>query len=253
MTRWEAEEVARGMLGSNLVNACDTLVGPDARLEPILNRLKAVRLGHFACHGRIDRFQPLNSALSLSGGDRLSVEQLLSADELEKSPLITLSACASAVSGVTADSDALGLPAAFIAMGAPSVVAALYPVEDLATALLMQRLYQLLSEGVPIAEALRQAQVYLRSLSTTEARRLAEEAIREMSSSVSEGELRPYQERIRRWADDPFTDPYYWSAFVVLGSPSYTATPEAGQNQLRDQPAPKWVHKWVYFTQKPES
>ena len=57
----------------------------------------------------------------------------------------------------------VGLPAGFLQAGAPCVVSTLWAVDDMSTALLMERFYQQhLDEGLSPSRALRAAQRWLR-------------------------------------------------------------------------------------------
>lgn len=73
--------------------------------------------------------------------------------------LLTLSACNTAASA--GDRASLGLAGVGFRSGARSVLASLWPADDLATSALMSRFYQEIAAGVGRAEALRRAQVAL--------------------------------------------------------------------------------------------
>jgi len=80
-----------------------------------------------------------------------------------KARLLVLSACqtglgAGALADVPPGDDWVGLSQAFLFSGASNVLATLWPVQDRATAGLMERFYTALAEGKPEAEALAEAQ-----------------------------------------------------------------------------------------------
>jgi CHAT domain-containing protein len=77
---------------------------------------------------------------------------------LDRARVAVLAACDSA-STQDLNEVPLSLATAFIAAGAPAVVATLWPVEDEATADLMVDFYQRLKANTGVAEALRQAQI----------------------------------------------------------------------------------------------
>jgi CHAT domain-containing protein len=70
-----------------------------------------------------------------------------------------LSACSTAAGDPRPAEGALGVAQAFLAAGVPSVVATLWPVDDGAARDLMLAFHRALSQGLPPAAALRQAQL----------------------------------------------------------------------------------------------
>jgi CHAT domain-containing protein len=145
-----------------------------ATRSALLERLPCGSHLHFACHGRFDASAPLASRLELAGGETLTLEELLRGPvRLEGVRLAVLSACQTAVRDMRSLPDELiGLPAGFLEAGVPGVVGTLWPVDDIATTLLMVRFYLLLLRGDPDAgsgplapaQALRRAQLWLRDL-----------------------------------------------------------------------------------------
>jgi CHAT domain-containing protein len=160
---------------------------------------------------------------------RLTAEEMLRSWHLN-SELVTLSACQTALGKYERGEGFVGFAQALILCGSRSVCLSLWKVDDAATALLMQRFYTNLlgkREGLkgPMgkAAALRQAKEWLRSLSRAEALRVAAE----VSQGVERGKGRPRQtllpappEPALAVKDDrPYTHPYYWAAFVLIGDP----------------------------------
>jgi len=120
---------------------------------------------HLATYGVLNKHNPLFSYVDLAPGGgqdgRLEVHEVfglrLHAD------LVVLSACQTGLgSGALADvptgDDWVGLTRAFLHAGAARVVATLWPVEDQATAALMERFYEGLAAGADPARALALAQ-----------------------------------------------------------------------------------------------
>ena len=63
----------------------------------------------------------------------------------------------------------MGLPAAFLELGAGGVIGSLWQVDDAATALLMARFYELhIGGGLAPADALKKAKVWLRTATRRE-------------------------------------------------------------------------------------
>ncbi len=118
------------------------------------------RLLHIAAHAHTNPSAPLCSTLDLMDGPLL----LLEAHRLDLRgvELVTLSACETSVRPDYGDM-VLALAGAFLCAGARAVVASLWPVADDLTARLMDRCYAALADGLPPAEALRQAQLHSRA------------------------------------------------------------------------------------------
>jgi CHAT domain-containing protein len=143
--------------------------------------------------------------------------------------LVVASACQTAVTDFAAIPDeAIGLPAGFLSVGTPGVVGTLWPVNDVSTALLMCRFYELhlgraADQPAPLspALALREAQLWLARLTTEQ-----------LDSYLAEHqELRPRAFRLeagRPTADGfvaaasslerPFAHPYHWASSVFVGA-----------------------------------
>jgi CHAT domain-containing protein len=93
-------------------------------------------------------------------------------------PLVVLSACETGLSSAHSGDEIFGLARGFFYAGAPCLLVSLWAVKDEATLLLMRTFYQQLCRGASVAEALQSA-----------------------------------QETVRQ----SFPNPYYWSAFHVIG------------------------------------
>ncbi|GHG06307.1 CHAT domain-containing protein [Streptomyces zaomyceticus] len=138
------------------------LVDEEATPERVLAWLAGGGVVHFACHAETDAADPLDSALVLAGGARLTVRDLLEVrGELD---LVMLSACATSVTGRELPDEVVGLPGTLIGAGAGGVVSAAWPVDDLAACLVMTDFAGRWAAGAAPAEALRAAQTALRNL-----------------------------------------------------------------------------------------
>lgn len=149
--------------------------------------LSQYRIVHFATHGLLDSEHPELSGLVLSlvnerGEPQNGFLQLQDIYNLKLgADLVVLSACETALGKEIRGEGLVGLTRGFMYAGAPSVVASLWNVDDVATAELMRRFYgAMLRQGLHPAAALRQAQI-------------------EMSEQ-------------KRWLS-----PNYWGAFVIQG------------------------------------
>jgi tetratricopeptide (TPR) repeat protein len=117
---------------------------------------------HFVAHGVANRLKPLDSAVVLAReGDTFK----LYARDIAKQPLtarlVTISSCHGAGTRTYAGEGLVGLGWAFLRAGAENVVAALWDVNDEATAKLMDRFYGSLAKNIDPATALRDAKLSL--------------------------------------------------------------------------------------------
>ena len=142
-------------------------VGRSATEERVGAVATRARFLHFACHAVLDSRFPLDSALVLAppevehpGSDN----GLLQAWEIYErlrtnADLVTLSACDTALGKESGGEGLVGLVRAFHFAGARSVLASLWSISDRSTPSLMAGFYRGVKSGLPMDEALRQAQV----------------------------------------------------------------------------------------------
>jgi CHAT domain-containing protein/tetratricopeptide (TPR) repeat protein len=161
--RVEARAIAN-LLGAD----AELLVGGDAT-EPVVRKaLGGARVVHFATHAVVSDTDPLGSHLLLApaAGARESSQGdgRLTAGEVAglsvAADLVVLGACRSARGRVSSDGIA-GLTRAFMAAGAPSVIATLWDVSDETTARVMTQFFAAYTQGVSKDRALRAAQLHL--------------------------------------------------------------------------------------------
>ena len=144
--------------------------------------------------------------------------------------MATLSACEAAVSDAASPSDEChGLPAGMLFAGATAVVAPLWAVDDLATAILMRRFYAALlspdevGARPSVVEALGRARLALREATAGEL--LAEGWLGEdrLAAMGHEAHRRHYRSVRQGWErrdprDRPFQAPRHWAAWCAIGS-----------------------------------
>ncbi len=140
---------------------------------------------HIATHGDFVRGRPEDSFLLLGTGEKLTIPQIETLQDLSDIHLVVLSACETALGGPDADGlEIAGISYYFLNRGAKAVMASLWQVSDQSTSLLMQNFYSNLANGnITKTAALRQAQL-----------------------SLLQGNQRQ------------FTHPYYWAAFILIGN-----------------------------------
>jgi CHAT domain-containing protein len=141
------------------------LVPPeDATKERVLAEITAADVVHFACHGFAELQTPLDSGLNLAGEDVLRLSDLLALrSELR---LAVLSACETSMPGTELPDEVVSLPTGLLQAGVGGVLASLWAVPDLSTALLMGEFYrQWRHAELAPPDALRAAQLWLRDTS----------------------------------------------------------------------------------------
>jgi CHAT domain-containing protein len=130
----------------------------------------------------VDLKAPLESHLLLAGTDRLRLADLLALRLRLR--LAVLSACETFVPGTELPDEVVSLPTGLLQAGAAGVLASLWEVSDVATAMLMTEFYRLWrhqEHPVPPPVALARAQLWMRDTTDEEkldhyARAAAEEA-----------------------------------------------------------------------------
>ncbi|MBW4492370.1 MAG: tetratricopeptide repeat protein [Oscillatoria princeps RMCB-10] len=192
---------------------------------------KIGRLQHAAQHNPMTRsglaFAGANTVLK--GGiippeaeDALLTAQGAAGLQLPATELVVMSACLTGLGDRRVGEGVLGLRRAFVLAGAQTLVMSLWKVEDIPTAILMERFYHnLFHSNMGRAKALEESQYYLRDLTVGQMRDkwLTPEAIAWVSqrSSFIANRL----EELSKESDEyrPYTEPEYWAAFICQGNP----------------------------------
>jgi len=182
----------------------EPLIGEAATEGAVREGVSGASVLHLAAHGHYNPVAPLSSLIALTPDAEhdgwLTVGEVYGLD-LAQANLVVLSACETQLGELSAGDELVGLTRAFFFAGAPTVVASLWNVNDAATALLMERFYTHLQEGMSKAAALRQAQL---DLQTT------------------------------------YSDPYYWAGFVLSGDGGQESSGAEEQGSLLPRsPAPR--------------
>jgi CHAT domain-containing protein/tetratricopeptide (TPR) repeat protein len=224
---------------------------PDA----VLSAIKGKSYWHFSTHGTFSWEDPLNSALSLSGGNRsvpFTIRELLLAQGIGRPRLVVLSACETGLyENKSNPEEFTGLPSAFMSLGAAGVLGTLWLVDDRATMLLMAKFYDLhLRGGLAPSAALGRAQDWLRGAKKQELIAYAQEAAK--AGHIKPDDVARIANSLRRsdvlvrfgyqiggsepgaQADDgqargasavsgqrsespPYAHPYFWGGFIYTG------------------------------------
>jgi CHAT domain-containing protein/tetratricopeptide (TPR) repeat protein len=137
----------------------------EAKKERLFDLPQGTELLHLATHGRLDSADVNESYIKLAnegakGTGKLRLSEIYDLP-LEKTSLVTLSACETALGEKDPGTEIASMAQAFSIAGAPTVVASLWAVYDPSTADIMESFYRELRAGLPKAVALQHAQIAL--------------------------------------------------------------------------------------------
>lgn len=211
-------------LGKSAIESCFEssllLAGDEATCERVTRELAGAHVVHFACHGESNWEDPLASGLLMANDEMLTVRDLIEI-RLEKARLATLAACETGIIGTHLPDEVIALPSAFMRTGFAGVVASLWAVTDVSTALLMKDFYKLWKQDqLSPAMALNESQKNLRTATAADLARLIDD---QSHSEAEAGIPRSQSTLIWRWLNSfspdecPFAHPYYWAAFMYTG------------------------------------
>lgn len=117
---------------------------------------------HVAAHAQADLVDPLYSRILLANENGqqsfLEAREILGLD-MNRTALVTLSACESGLGRIAQGDEVLGFTRSFLSAGSSSLIASLWPVSDDAAELLMRTLYAELAKGQDIQRAMQAGQV----------------------------------------------------------------------------------------------
>ncbi|MEG5050436.1 MULTISPECIES: CHAT domain-containing tetratricopeptide repeat protein [unclassified Microcoleus] len=227
-------------------NPAEVLIREKASKTGLQQQLEALHnadIAHFSCHGFFDFSNPRKSALILAGAktatdgtdsenksyirspqdELLDIEKCLTLEEifdlpLSKCSLVTLSACETGLTDIGDSTDEyIGLPSGFLYAGTTNIISTLWAVNDVSTAILMIKFYELLlSESrPPVAIALRDSQMWLRDATVQDLVDWAERS--KLLDSESKNRIQKNYKRDYDDDDRPCQSPVYWAAFCAVG------------------------------------
>jgi len=191
-------------------------VGAEASRTWLLQHVEHATYLHLACHGASTPFTA-NGQLYLAGDSVLTIDDLING-QLEGCRLAVASACQSGHYATIGGADEFtGLPAGFLLAGAACAIVTLWQVNDLVTAILMVRFYELLlgleggsgPAGSPVA-ALRKARTWLRQLTAKQL-----DDFIQMHPRLADTFDRS---ATRHDSSTPYASPQYWASFTAWGT-----------------------------------
>ncbi len=173
----------------------------------------------------------LRSALALAGantwakggklppkaGKGILFAQDIAGLDLWANEITVLSACETAIGDVAIGEGVFGLRRAFAVAGTKTLIMSLWSVNGWTTALLIERFFDNCESGLGRADALQEAQNYVRNITVRELQQfeLGREIIkyefnngRELDPAILD----------RQAEDKPLAHPYYWGAWICQGN-----------------------------------
>jgi CHAT domain-containing protein len=197
------------------------LAGAQATRQAVLDQSTSFPIYHFSTHGWAGWSEPLEGGLLLAGGATLTLADILDL-RLQGARLAVLSACETGIPGTKTPDEVVSLSTGLVQAGVAGVVASLWAVNDLSTAMLIERFYRLWrEEGQAPAAALRQAQIWLRDSSNQELAAHFEQDILPALQARMPAEVAAHL-AFDRLRSDPgtrdFAHPIWWAAFTMTGA-----------------------------------
>lgn len=150
-----------------LYPAGTTLHGLQATADAVSRHLPNASMFHFAGHAVADPYTPGRSRLVLAPpAADTSAGALYASDiarmNLHQLRLVVLAGCETAAGPVRSTEGVVSLSRAFLAAGAPTVVATLWQIDDRAARFAFGRVHRELREGQSVERALQRAQLAMR-------------------------------------------------------------------------------------------
>jgi CHAT domain-containing protein len=160
--------------------------GKEAGEQIFKDKAKDYNIIHLAMHGLLDTKEPILSSLAFSEDGKADEDNFLYSYEITQldlsARLVVLSACETGYGKFNQGEGVMSLAHSFMYAGASSVLVSLWQVNDRSTGEIMRYYYFNLAKGMTKGDALQKAK----------------------------------QEYLQK-AEDTFTQPAFWAAFVQLG------------------------------------
>jgi CHAT domain-containing protein/tetratricopeptide (TPR) repeat protein len=199
------------------------LTGQGATRQALLAHAGEYRVVCFLGHAVFDQRYAMASHLKLENGT-LRADEILTELHMDVD-LAILAACETGRGRILRGDEILGLSRALLHAGATAVLVTLWPVHEIATRLLLQRLFadmQTASGRADTAAALAGAQLWLRELTYGEVCELVSHW-HAAEPALAEAQLREVWRMTHAAGPAPqasdriFAHPFFWAAYVLIG------------------------------------
>ena len=154
--------------------------------------------------------------LPLEAGNGILFAQDVAGLDLWANEISVLSACETGIGDVAIGEGVFGLRRAFAVAGTKTLIMSLWSVNGWATMLLMDRFFDNCKAGLGRAQALQEAQNYLRSITVGELQQF------ELGRDILKYEFNNGKDLdpdilAGQAEDKPLAHPYYWGAWICQG------------------------------------
>jgi CHAT domain-containing protein/tetratricopeptide (TPR) repeat protein len=221
VARAELERIAAHFPEEGRVLLCDQEASRSRLIEAAADASHV----HLSCHGDFHPWAPLTSPLQLAGRDELTLMDLLVQMPFGTARLVVASACQTGTTDVLrAPDEAVSLTSGFLQAGTPGVLATLWSVNALSTAILMERFYvnhlhgnTATREGpMSPARALRRAQAWMAAIGAEQLEPCldAHPAYFAVARSLWPGRS---DDDVVTLLAELFRRPYFWAGFIHAG------------------------------------
>jgi CHAT domain-containing protein len=195
----------------------DSEVLNKATKADIINSGKKAHILHYTGHAHFTALI-LHKEKNLELEEEYGVEDIFESLYLPEADLVTLSACETGMMLPKGVDEAIGITSGLIHAGATTVISSLWSVSDVSTSLLMRKMYELINKGRGKAEALREAQLWLKN---PDNRQEHNEMFKSNGSKEKiYDQNRGFTVQSVDWEEllpDDFHRPYHWSGFICSG------------------------------------
>jgi CHAT domain-containing protein len=208
----------------NEINAISELFGESqiinsATKSDIIQSGKTANILHYTGHAH-RRALILHNEKDLETKEEYWLEDIFESLYLPEADLVTLSACETGMILPRGVDEHFGISSGLMNAGAATVISSLWTVSDISTSLLMRKMYELINKGRGKAEALREAQLWLKDPDKSKEHN-------EMFKSNGNKKILYDQHRgfavdSADWEEllpDDLYRPYHWAGFFCSGVP----------------------------------
>jgi len=179
----------------------------NATKEKLIERCESHSILHYTGHATPNALL-LHDQTDANTTKELSIQEIYDEVNLKNNYLVTLSACETGIHSPKGADEYFGITSGFIYAGAQTVISSLWLVPDKSTSILMKKMYSFIKEGQGKAEALRNAQIWLRDFKDDSG---------EIDRDVNRGftvESTDYE----KCETVDYSNPYYWAGFICTGA-----------------------------------